>query len=150
MANRIVLNNVSYHGKGAIENVPAELTAHGVKKAFVCADPDLLKFGVAQKVTALLDQAGIPYDVFSEIKANPTIQNVQAGVAAFQASGADGIVAIGGGSAREGQTREIDEHAVRMARKEKPRFLFLPTASRDEEAYIAFIDAYFCGRWTWA
>ncbi len=101
MANRIVLNTISYHGKGAIENVPAELQAHGVKKAFVCADPDLLKFGVAQKVTSLLDKAGIPYDIFSEIKANPTIQNVQAGVAAFNASGADGIVAIGGGSAMD-------------------------------------------------
>ena len=101
MANRIVLNTISYHGKGAIAHVVEELNAHGVKKAFVCSDPDLLKFGVTQKVTALLDEAGIPYDIYSEIKANPTIENVQTGVAAFKASGADGIVAIGGGSAMD-------------------------------------------------
>ena len=101
MANRIVLNTISYHGKGAIENIVPELTARGYKKAFVCTDPDLLKFGVAQKVTALLDAAGFAYEVFSDVKANPTIENVQNGVAAFKASGADCIVTIGGGSAMD-------------------------------------------------
>ena len=89
MASRIVLNTISYHGAGAIENIVPELTARGYKKAFVCSDPDLLKFGVTQKVTNLLDAAGFAYEVYSDIKANPTIENVQHGVAAFQASGAD-------------------------------------------------------------
>ena len=101
MANRIVLNTISYHGKGAIENIVPELTARGYKKAFVCTDPDLLKFGVAQKVTGLLDAAGFAYEIFSDVKANPTIENVQNGVAAFKASGADCIVTIGGGSAMD-------------------------------------------------
>lgn len=101
MANRIVLNTISYHGKGAIENVVPELTGRGYQKAFVCTDPDLVKLGVSQKVTALLDAAGFAYELFSKIKANPTIENVQDGVAAFKASGADCIVAIGGGSAMD-------------------------------------------------
>ena len=101
MANRIVLNTISYHGKGAIENIVPELTARGYKKAFVCTDPDLLKFGVTAKVTALLDKAGFPYEIYSNIKANPTIENVQTGVAAYEKSGADCIVAIGGGSAMD-------------------------------------------------
>ena len=101
MANRIVLNTISYHGKGAIENIVPELTARGYKKAFICTDPDLLKFGVAQKVTDLLDAAGFAYEIFSDVKANPTIENVQSGVAAFKASGADCIVTIGGGSAMD-------------------------------------------------
>ncbi len=101
MANRIVLNTISYHGKGAIENIVPELTSRGYKKAFVCTDPDLLKFGVTGKVTALLDKAGFAYEVYSNIKANPTIENVQTGVAAFGKSGADCIVAIGGGSAMD-------------------------------------------------
>lgn len=101
MANRIVLNTISYHGKGAIENIVPELTARGYQKVFVCTDPDLIKFGVAAKVTDLLDAAGFAYSVYSDIKANPTIENVQNGVAAFQASGADSIVAIGGGSAMD-------------------------------------------------
>jgi lactaldehyde reductase len=99
MAGRIVLNPISYHGKGAIAEVAHEVKGHGFKKIFVCADPDLIKFGVSGKVTALLDAAGIVYDVFSDFKANPTIENVQKGVAAFKASRADCIVAIGGGSA---------------------------------------------------
>lgn len=99
MANRIVLNTISYHGKGAIENIVPELTAHGCTKAFVATDPDLLKFGVTEKVTALLDAAGFPYEIYSDIKANPTIENVQNGVAAFKSSGADCMVAVGGGSA---------------------------------------------------
>ena len=101
MASRIVLNTISYHGHGAIENIVPELTARGYKKAFVCTDPDLIKFGVAAKVTDLLDAAGFAYEVYSDIKANPTIENVQHGVAAFQAAAADCIVAIGGGSAMD-------------------------------------------------
>ncbi len=101
MANRIVLNTISYHGKGAIENIVPELQSRGFKKAFVCVDPDLIKFGVSAKVTDLLDKAAFPYAVFSEIKANPTIENVLAGVEAFKVSGADCIVAIGGGSAMD-------------------------------------------------
>ena len=92
MADRIVLNTISYHGHGAIENIVPELTARGYQKAFVCSDPDLIRFGVTGKVTALLDAAGFAYAVYSEIKPNPTIQNVQDGVAAFQAAGADCIV----------------------------------------------------------
>ena len=101
MANRIVLNTISYHGKGAIENIVPELTARGYKKAFVCSDPDLVKFGVTKKVTDLLDAAGFAYEVYSEIKPNPTIENVQHGVEAFKASGADCIVTIGGGSSMD-------------------------------------------------
>ena len=101
MASRIVLNTISYHGHGAIENIVPELTSRGYKKAFVCTDPDLIKFGVAAKVTDLLDAAGFAYEVYSDIKANPTIENVQHGVAAFQAAAADCIVTIGGGSAMD-------------------------------------------------
>ena len=101
MVSRIVLNTISYHGHGAIENILPELNARGYKKAFVCSDPDLIKFGVTGKVTALLDAASYPYEVYSDIKANPTIENVQHGVEAFQASGADCIIAIGGGSAMD-------------------------------------------------
>ena len=98
MANRIVLNTISYHGRGAIENIVPELTAREFKKAFVCSDPDLVKFGVTKKVTDLLEKADFAYELYSKIKQNPTIQNVQDGIAAFQKSGADCIVAIGGGS----------------------------------------------------
>jgi len=101
MANRIVLNTVSYHGKGAIGNIVPELTARGFQKAFVCSDPDLIRFNVTKKVTDLLDAAGFAYEVYSDIKPNPTIENVQTGVAAFQKSGADCIVAIGGGSSMD-------------------------------------------------
>ena len=101
MANRIVLNGVSYHGKGAIQEIPNEAKAHGCTKAFVCSDPDLLKFGVTKKVTDVLEQAGLTYEIYSDIKANPTIQNVQSGVAAYKASGADYIIAIGGGSSMD-------------------------------------------------
>ena len=95
MADRIVLNTISYHGHGAIENIVPELTARGYKKAFVCSDPDLIKFGVTKKVTDLLDAANFAYAVYSEIKPNPTIANVQDGVAAFKAAEADCIVTIG-------------------------------------------------------
>ena len=98
MANRFVLNETSYHGKGAIKEIVNEIKARGFGKVLVCVDPDLIKFGVAAKVTDLLDQAKIVYEIFSQVKANPTVANVQAGVAAFKASKADAIVAIGGGS----------------------------------------------------
>lgn len=98
MAQRFVLNETSYHGKGAINEIANEITARGFKKAFVCSDPDLIKFNVTSKVLAVLDKAGIPYEVYSNIKSNPTIQNVQRGVETFKKSGADCIVAVGGGS----------------------------------------------------
>lgn len=101
MANRIVLNTVSYHGKGAIAEIATEIQARGYKKVFVCSDPDLIKFQVTKKVTDILEQASIAYEIYSDIKPNPTIENVQHGVAAFQASGADCIVAIGGGSSMD-------------------------------------------------
>ena len=101
MANRIVLNTISYHGSGAIENIVPELTARGFRKAFVCTDPGLLQFGVTQRVTGLLEAAGFAYEIYSEIKPNPTIENVQCGVEAFKKSGADSIIAIGGGSSMD-------------------------------------------------
>ena len=101
MANRIVLNTISYHGAGAIKEIPGELQRRGYKKVFVCTDPDLVKFGVATKVTDLLDEAGIAYSIYSDIKPNPTIQNVVDGVEAFKAAEADSIVTIGGGSAMD-------------------------------------------------
>ena len=99
MANRIVLNETSYFGKGAIQEIAKEVKARGCRKVVVCTDPDLLKFQVATLVTAVLDKAAIPYAVYSGIKANPTIQNVQEGVAFCQKEGADLIVAVGGGKA---------------------------------------------------
>ena len=101
MANRFVLNETSYHGKGAILSIADEIKARGFKKAFVCSDPDLIKFGVTKKVLDVLDNANIAYEVFSDIKPNPTIENVQAGVEAFKNSGVDCIVAIGGGSSMD-------------------------------------------------
>ncbi|MBQ7897185.1 MAG: lactaldehyde reductase [Clostridia bacterium] len=96
--NRFVLNETSYHGYGAISAIADEIKARGFKKAFVCSDPDLIKFGVTGKVTAVLDSAEIPYEIYSEIKPNPTVENVQGGVKAFKKADADCIVAIGGGS----------------------------------------------------
>ncbi|MBP3902086.1 MAG: lactaldehyde reductase [Blautia sp.] len=101
MANRISLNGTSYHGAGAIKEIVTEVKAHGFKKAFIASDPDLVKFGVTAKVTDLLDEAGLPYEIYSDIKPNPTIENVQNGVKAFKASGADYIIAIGGGSSMD-------------------------------------------------
>lgn len=101
MANRFILNETSYHGKGAVESLAPEIKGRGFQKAFVCSDPDLLKFGVTKKVTDVLEAAGIPYEIYSNIKANPTIENVQTGVAAFEKSGADCLVAIGGGSSMD-------------------------------------------------
>ncbi len=101
MANRIVLNTISYHGEGALGELVGELDRNGKKKVFVCTDPDLVKFGVAKKVTDILDDAAVDYEVFQDVKPNPTIENVQSGVAAFEDSGADCIVALGGGSAMD-------------------------------------------------
>lgn len=101
MANRIVLNETSFHGKGAVAELSGEVLRRGFKKAFVCSDPDLIKFGVTKKATDVLDGVNFPYEIYSDIKANPTIENVQAGVAAFKSSGADCIVAIGGGSSMD-------------------------------------------------
>ena len=101
MANRFVLNETSYHGKGAIAAIADEIKARGFKKAFVCSDPDLIKFGVTKKVTDILDNAEIAYEIYSNIKPNPTIENVQTGVEAFKNAGTDCIVAIGGGSSMD-------------------------------------------------
>lgn len=101
MVQRIMLNETSYHGSGAIAEIPNEIAARGFKKAFVASDPDLVKFGITAKVTDLLDAAQVPYEVYSDIKPNPTIENVQHGVETFKASGADCIVAIGGGSSMD-------------------------------------------------
>ena len=99
--NKFMLNETSYHGAGAISAIPAEIKARGFKKVFVATDPDLIKFGISKKVTDLLDAEGIAYSVFSDIKPNPTIENVQNGVEAFKAASADCIVAIGGGSSMD-------------------------------------------------
>ena len=101
MANRIMLNETSYHGAGAIQEIATEAKARAFKKAFVCSDSDLIKFGVTTKVTKVLEDAGLDYEIYSDIKANPTIENVKNGVSAFKKSGADYIVAIGGGSSMD-------------------------------------------------
>ena len=101
MANRIMLNETSYHGAGAIAEIVTEAKARGFSKALICSDPDLIKFGVTAKVTDLLDKAGLAYAIYSGIKANPTIENVKDGVKAFQDAGADYIIAIGGGSSMD-------------------------------------------------
>ena len=101
MANRFVLNETSYHGSGAIKEIVTEAENRGFKKAFVCSDPDLIKFNVTKKVTDLLDEAKLDYEIYSDIKPNPTIENVQSGVQAFKNSGADYIIAIGGGSSMD-------------------------------------------------
>lgn len=98
MAARIILNGTSYHGKGAISAIVDEAKGRGFTKAFLCSDPDLLRFHVTDKITALLEQNGMAYEIYSNIKANPSIENVQTGVAAFKKSGADYIIAVGGGS----------------------------------------------------
>ena len=101
MTNRIVLNETSYHGAGAIAEIANEAKTRAFKKAFVCSDPDLIKFGVTKKVTDVLDNAGLAYEIYSNIKPNPTIENVQTGVAAFKKSDADYLIAIGGGSSMD-------------------------------------------------
>ncbi len=99
--NRFVLNGISYHGHGAIKQIPDLLKSRGYKKAFVASDPDLLKFGVTQKVTDLLKENGVDYVIYSDIKPNPTIENVKNGVEAYKASGADCMITIGGGSSMD-------------------------------------------------
>ncbi len=101
MANRIMLNETSYHGSGAIQEIATEAKAHGFKKALVCSDPDLIKFRVTAKVTDILDKNGLEYELYSEIKPNPTIDNVKHGVETFKKSGADYLIAIGGGSSMD-------------------------------------------------
>ena len=101
MANRFVLNETSYHGAGAIQEIAPEAIRRNFKKALVCSDPDLIEFGVTKKVTDVLDEAGLVYEIYSDIKPNPTIENVQNGVEAFKKAGADYIVAIGGGSSMD-------------------------------------------------
>ena len=101
MANRIMLNETSYHGSGAIQTIATEAKAHGFKKALVCSDPDLIKFQVTAKVTDILDKNGLEYEIYSEIKPNPTIDNVKHGVETFKKSGADYLIAIGGGSSMD-------------------------------------------------
>ena len=101
MANRFVLNETSYHGAGAIKDIATEAKGRGFKKAFVCSDPDLIKFGVTKKVIDVLEGAGLDYEIYFNIKPNPTIENVQTGVEAFKKSGADYLIAIGGGSSMD-------------------------------------------------
>ena len=101
MANRFVLNETSYHGAGAIKDIATEAKGRGFKKALVCSDPDLIKFNVTKKVTDVLDEAGLAYEIYSNIKPNPTIQNVQLGVEAFKKADADYLIAIGGGSSMD-------------------------------------------------
>lgn len=101
MVNRFVLNETSYHGAGAIKEIAGEVTGRSFKKCFVCSDPDLIRFGVTKKVTDVLEGANIDYEIYSDIKANPTVENVQSGVKAFRASGSDCIIAIGGGSSMD-------------------------------------------------
>ena len=99
--NRFVLNGISYHGKGAIQEIPGIVSAKGFRKAFIASDPDLVKFGITKKVTDLLDANNMAYEVYSDIKPNPTIENVKSGVEAYQKSGADYMIAIGGGSSMD-------------------------------------------------
>ena len=101
MSNRIMLNETSYHGSGAIQEIANEAKARAFKKALVCSDPDLIQFKVTEKVTNVLDEAGLEYEIFSDIKPNPTIENVQNGVKAFKEAKADYIIAIGGGSSMD-------------------------------------------------
>lgn len=101
MVNRVVLNAISYHGKGAVKEIPGILKEKGFKKAFIASDPDLVKFGVTKKVTDLLDEAGFAYEIYSDIKPNPTIENVQSGVEAYKKSAADCMITIGGGSSMD-------------------------------------------------
>ncbi|BBF42735.1 lactaldehyde reductase [Lachnospiraceae bacterium KM106-2] len=101
MVNRFILNETSYHGAGAMKEIATEAKNRGFKKALVCSDPDLIKFGVTKKVLDVLDGAGLAYEVYSNIKPNPTIENVQKGVEAFKNAGADYLIAIGGGSSMD-------------------------------------------------
>ena len=101
MANRFILNETSYHGAGAVAEIATEVKQRGYKKAFVCSDPDLVKFGVTKKVLDVLEKDSLDYELYSNIKPNPTIENVQTGVETFKKSGADYLIAIGGGSSMD-------------------------------------------------
>ena len=101
MANRFILNEISYHGAGAIQNIATEVKSRGLQKAFVCSDPDLIKFGVTKKVLDVLEANGLAYEIFSNIKPNPTIENVTSGVEAYKVAATDYIIAIGGGSSMD-------------------------------------------------
>jgi len=101
MVNRFVLNGISYHGKGAIRGLPGIVKEKGLKKAFVASDPDLVRFGVTAKVTDILEKEGMQYEVYTDIKPNPTIENVKSGVACYKSSGADYMITIGGGSSMD-------------------------------------------------
>ena len=150
--NRFILNETSYHGAGAIEAIPSEAKGRGLKKAFVCSDPDLVKFGVTKKVLDVLDAAGLPYEVYSNIKPNPTIENVQSGVEAYKASQADYIVAIGGGSSMDtakavgiiianpehADVRSL-EGAVNTKNKSVPIFAVPTTAGTAAEVTINYV-----------
>lgn len=101
MVNRFVLNGISFHGKGAIQEIPEIIKSKGFQKAFIASDPDLVKFNVTKKITDLLDTEELAYEVYTDIKPNPTIENVKAGVAAYKASGADYMITVGGGSSMD-------------------------------------------------
>lgn len=101
MSNRFILNETSYHGKGAVAEIPNEVASRGLHKALIVTDKDLVKFGVVKKVTDLLDEKGLPYEIFDDVQANPTVAQVQSGVEAFKNAGADYIIAIGGGSPQD-------------------------------------------------
>ena len=101
MANRFILNETSYHGKGAIAEIVTEVKARGLQKALIVTDADLVRFQVVKKVTDLLDEAGLPYDIYDGVKANPSVAVVQAGVEAYKKAGADYMIAIGGGSPQD-------------------------------------------------
>ena len=149
--NRFVLNETSYHGAGAINSIPEEIRGRGFKKVLVASDPDLVKFGVTKKVTDVLENAGIEYTLYSDIKPNPTIQNVQHGVEVFKESGADCIVAIGGGSsmdcAKAAGARVVKpKQSVRAMRgqlkvhKALPPFFAVPTtAGTGSETTVAAV-----------
>lgn len=150
--NRFILNETSYHGAGAIEAIPSEAKGRGLNKAFVCSDPDLVKFGVTKKVLDVLDAAGFPYEVYSNIKPNPTIENVQSGVEAYKASQADYIIAIGGGSSMDtakavgiiianpehADVRSL-EGAVNTKNKSVPIFAVPTTAGTAAEVTINYV-----------
>lgn len=101
MANRMILNETSYFGAGSISEIVTEAKKRAFKKALVVTDPDLIKFNVAKNVTDLLEKAGLAYDIFSQVKANPTVKVVKTGIEAFKAAGADYLIAIGGGSSMD-------------------------------------------------
>ena len=125
MANRFILNETSYFGAGARENLVPELTGRGLKKVMFVTDKVLLECGVATKVTAELDKAGIAYEIYSDVKANPTVANVQTGVAKFKEMGADSLVAVGGGSVMD-TTKAVGLRALQTQRTRAFRLLHFP------------------------